>query len=298
MYSGAMSVTPGSSSSFLSVAGSQHSAPQLLPQQHQQGTPGKQQLLQQMCRHSDPGAPQQQQQQQQLGQGLDQGMGAGSRSAVLTSQNSTASLRTPFESAAAAGGVTSSSSSRNLSIWPSIKEETQHEHSLGQNTLKTACEQDIGSSLPRLQDQQQQQQEAVSISALGPLAAQQQQQQQQQQAALAAAAAAGLLRGQPIPPVTMVFMVVDGAKVFSQRRRQLVKDIHAQLSAMAMLALRHVPGGYMCRMQVSEECVEWHVLLSGVVVQGVAGLGFAVLALQLQRGLLLFHLGATCAACS
>jgi hypothetical protein len=39
-------------------------------------------------------------------------------------------------------------------------------------------------------------------------------------------------------------------QVFGQRRKQLVKDIHAQLSQMLMLALKHVPGGYMCRMQV------------------------------------------------
>jgi hypothetical protein len=67
----------------------------------------------------------------------------------------------------------------------------------------------------------------------------------------------------------MVFMVVEGAKVFGQRRRQLVKDIHAQLSAMAMLALRCVPGGYMCRMQVS---TGWLYLLIGLLYCGCTAL--------------------------
>lgn len=86
---------------------------------------------------------------------------------------------------------------------------------------------------------------------------------------LASVSAAGGLLGAslgsplapPIPPVTMVFMVVEGAKAFGNRRKHLLKEIHAQLSVLLMEALRHVVGGYMCRMQVSSlavcGCIAW-----------------------------------------
>uniref|UniRef100_A0A383VRV6 Guanylate cyclase domain-containing protein n=1 Tax=Tetradesmus obliquus TaxID=3088 RepID=A0A383VRV6_TETOB len=53
----------------------------------------------------------------------------------------------------------------------------------------------------------------------------------------------------PMPPVTMVFLVVEGAKVFGKGRRPLVKEVHAQLAALLVEALKHTQGGYLCRMQ-------------------------------------------------
>jgi hypothetical protein len=70
----------------------------------------------------------------------------------------------------------------------------------------------------------------------------QQQQQQQQQM--------GPQLSLPMPAVTMVFVVVEGAKVFGKGRRQLVKEVHAHLSQLLVEALKHVRGGYLCRMQV------------------------------------------------
>jgi hypothetical protein len=70
-------------------------------------------------------------------------------------------------------------------------------------------------------------------------------------AAVAAAAAAATAGGVPpllLPAVTLMFVSVDGAKVL---RKHHVRDVHCQLSLLFMEALRHVPGGYMCRMQVS-----------------------------------------------
>jgi hypothetical protein len=54
----------------------------------------------------------------------------------------------------------------------------------------------------------------------------------------------------PMPAVTMVFLVVEGAKVFGKGRRPLVKEVHAHLSQLLVEALRHVRAGYLCRMQV------------------------------------------------
>jgi hypothetical protein len=54
----------------------------------------------------------------------------------------------------------------------------------------------------------------------------------------------------PMPAVTMVFLVVEGAKVFGKGRRQLVKEVHAHLAQLLVEALKHVRGGYLCRMQV------------------------------------------------
>jgi hypothetical protein len=54
----------------------------------------------------------------------------------------------------------------------------------------------------------------------------------------------------PMPAVTMVFLVVEGANVFGKGRRPLVKEIHAHLSQLLVEALKHVRGGYLCRMQV------------------------------------------------
>ena len=50
-----------------------------------------------------------------------------------------------------------------------------------------------------------------------------------------------------LPPVTLMFVSVDGSKVL---RKHHVRDAHYQLSQLFMESLRHVPGGYMCRMQV------------------------------------------------
>jgi hypothetical protein len=62
-----------------------------------------------------------------------------------------------------------------------------------------------------------------------------------------AAAAAAALSPLLLPAVTLMFVSVDGSKVL---RKHHVRDVHCQLSLMFMEALRHVPGGYMCRMQV------------------------------------------------
>ena len=53
-----------------------------------------------------------------------------------------------------------------------------------------------------------------------------------------------------IPPVTLVFLSVEGCKVWGSRRKSVLKEVHSQLSLLLMEALRHVQGGYMCRMQV------------------------------------------------
>jgi hypothetical protein len=50
-----------------------------------------------------------------------------------------------------------------------------------------------------------------------------------------------------LPPVTLLFVGVEGAKLL---RKQLVRDAHCCLSGLMMEAMRAVPGGYMCRMQV------------------------------------------------
>lgn len=71
-------------------------------------------------------------------------------------------------------------------------------------------------------------------------------------AAAAACVDVGSPRVNPIPAVTMVFVSVEGSKLFGSRRKQLFKDIHSQLSLLLMEALRHIPGGYMCRMQVGD----------------------------------------------
>jgi hypothetical protein len=79
---------------------------------------------------------------------------------------------------------------------------------------------------------------AYASSSIGNSHWQQQQQQMDPQLSL------------PMPAVTMVFLVVEGAKVFGKGRRQLVKEVHAQLSQLLVEALKHVAGGYLCRMQV------------------------------------------------
>jgi hypothetical protein len=66
-------------------------------------------------------------------------------------------------------------------------------------------------------------------------------------AAAAAAATAGGVPPLLLPAVTLMFVSVDGAKVL---RKHHVRDVHCQLSLLFMEALRRVPGGYMCRMQV------------------------------------------------
>ncbi len=58
-----------------------------------------------------------------------------------------------------------------------------------------------------------------------------------------------LLSSNPVPPVTLVFTSVEGAKMFASRRRHLAKEVHAHLSPLLLEAARHVGGGYLCRMQ-------------------------------------------------
>jgi uncharacterized protein YuzB (UPF0349 family) len=72
----------------------------------------------------------------------------------------------------------------------------------------------------------------------------------------------------PMPAVTMVFVVVEGAKVFGKGRRQLVKEVHAHLSQLLMEALKHVRGGYLCRMQVRHTLyVPWSASCSALAAQ-------------------------------
>lgn len=69
-------------------------------------------------------------------------------------------------------------------------------------------------------------------------------------AAAAAAAAAAAVVGVPpllLPAVTLLFVSVEGCRVL---RKHHVRDAHYQLSLLFMESLRHVSGGYMCRMQV------------------------------------------------
>jgi hypothetical protein len=157
---------------------------------------------------------------------------------------------------AAATAAVNRSSSNNLPIWPSIQEEGcgaaprghELEHNLQHHQDQQQQQQVVTLSQQALAQQQQQQQQ-LAMNSCCPAAAGAVKQQASAEAAGTAVAAARLVR-QPIPPVTMVFMLVEGAKVFGQRRKQLLKEVHAQLSQMLMLALKHVPGGYMCRMQV------------------------------------------------
>lgn len=68
--------------------------------------------------------------------------------------------------------------------------------------------------------------------------------------AAAGAGAAGVYSTVPpllLPAVTLLFVSVEGSKVL---RKHLVRAAHCQLSLLFMESLRHVQGGYMCRMQV------------------------------------------------
>lgn len=229
-----MSLTPGGTS-FVSVAGSQQSASQLQLQQQSSLEP---QLSLTQPQHQSDQPPQQQQQVLQV-------------SAVQGRSDSTdSSVSSPsMASVLGAAGGTSSSSSRAVSLWPSIKEEACQAAPVQENEVVLLQQQQL--LLVNTPGQDGSDSPPVELAAgqpaatNGPIA----HTAGVPEASAAAAAAARLLR-QPIPPVTMVFMLVEGAKVFGQRRKQLVKEVHAQLSEMLMLALKHVPGGYMCRMQV------------------------------------------------
>ena len=72
-----------------------------------------------------------------------------------------------------------------------------------------------------------------------------------------------------LPNVTLVFACVDGAKNFIKRRRSFADEVHQLLSTLMREALRHVPGGYLCREQEG-----WVAALVGV--NGVGLLCFYV----------------------
>jgi Flp pilus assembly protein TadB len=172
--------------------------------------------------------------------------------------------------AAAAGGDNSSQLSRQSSCIPAV-----HGCSSSMSRIQEAA-----MSLYQQQQQQQQQTQQhkvyrqLTISAAADIeapAAQDQQQQQQlqhqrqrQQApsplqalrsisspAAAAAAAVGAVPPLLLPAVTLMFVSVDGSKLL---RKHHVRDVHCQLSLLFMEALRHIPGSYMCRMQVGFLC--------------------------------------------
>jgi len=236
--SSGMSLTPGGTS-FVSVAGSQQSAPQLpLPP-----TP----LLQQQSSHEQQlSLPQQQQwDQQQQQQQPPQVLQVDAVQGRCDSTDSSVSSPSMASVLGAAGG-TSSSSSRAVSLWPSIREEACQAAPAEADEVVLQQQQLL---LVRSPGQDDSSSPPVELAAGQPAANGPVAHTAGVPEASAAAAAARLLR-QPIPPVTMVFMLVEGAKLFGQRRKQLVKEVHAELSEMLMLALKHVPGGYMCRMQV------------------------------------------------
>jgi hypothetical protein len=153
--------------------------------------------------------------------------------------------------AAAAVGCENSSSSlsRQSSCIPAV------------HSLPAMLSHSKGHSVYLQQQQQQQQQQGVyrqlTISAAdieAPILPDQQPLQQSpsplqglRSVSSPAAAAAAVVPPLLLPAVTLMFVSVDGSKVL---RKHHVREVHCQLSLMFMEALRHVPGGYMCRMQV------------------------------------------------
>lgn len=105
-------------------------------------------------------------------------------------------------------------------------------------------------------DEQQQQQQQLSPFDIEAQAAPQLQQPlapDERQSSAASSATPAPPLSSPIPPVTLVFLSVEGSKVLGgPRRKAVVKEVHSQLSLLLMEALRHVAGGYMCRMQVTQ----------------------------------------------
>lgn len=92
---------------------------------------------------------------------------------------------------------------------------------------------------------------------------------------------------QPLPPVTMVFMAVEGPEQLVRRRRTFTPRVQVLLSRVVRDALRRL-GGYLCRVQEGDmkfmvafaspvTALEWCLLVqvSGLRVGGTSPVGYA-----------------------